>query len=563
MFHGIEGGVWRGYRRDKLILRIVGIVLHVVDHSTEVSRLGIARTTDIQFFLHKEFGNKLCTSFSIANENHTARESHLINGLILRERRTHGFDNHIRTQSTGNLFKTCMEIFLGRINDVNGTHTLCQCQLFIVQVGGYHCSSTQTGTYNSTDTNHTAANNHYHIDIDSARTYASPYYSSFGTYILGDMRLFTNTCSLPLCAPPTIDSIVADHESITVAWSGTGSEYQINISPGYAVNVPVSGNSYTFTGLQPATTYHVTLRQNCTADSLGYSDLVTFEYTTDTFLCPAPDTLYLTGITHTTATFDWPSSGNDSVWQLEVWQQGERHRSISVTERPYTVDGLVPGTDYLAYIHGFCGSANQIAGEWSPVVQFTTTACPAVQGLDTTGVTTTSVSLVWEADTMAQDYLLQYGPAGFVPTEGADSMVSGNNCVVVGLRPATAYDFYVRTRCASDWVANEYTCLPNVVTRQAVGINPPVADNAAFAVTIVPNPAKGATTLLLEGLPRQHRGAVNVTVSDLTGREVMARSIACDGDCRLTLDITALPQGAYFVRIATDGHSVVRKLVVK
>ena len=401
------------------------------------------------------------------------------------------------------------------------------------------------------------------IDIDSARTYASPYYSSYGTYILGDMRLFTNTCALPLCAPPTIDSIVADHESITVAWSGTGSEYQINISPGYAVNVPVSGNSYTFTGLQPATTYQITLRQNCTADSLGYSDGVTVEYTTDSYLCAAPDTLYVFDITHNTATFDWPSAGNDSLWQLEVWMHGERHRSYAVTERPYTVEGLTPGAEHFARVRGYCGSEGQIAGEWSDVERFTTTACPAVSGLDTLGITTTSVTLAWDSDTMAQDYLLQYGPAGFELTEGADSMVSGNSCVIVGLRPATAYDFYLRTRCADDWVAGEYASLLNVATRQPVGIQNTELSTFNFQFSITPNPAKSTTTLLLEGLPRQYRGAVDVTVSDLTGREVLSRSIGCDGDCRLVLDISDLAQGAYFVRIAAEQHSVVRKLIVK
>ena len=397
------------------------------------------------------------------------------------------------------------------------------------------------------------------IDIDSANTYNGGY----GTYLVGDLRLYTNTCDLPLCAMPVVDSITGDYENITVFWSGESNDYQLSITPGYAQLLPVSGNSYTFSGLQPATTYQITLRQNCTADSLGYSDPVTVEYTTDTFLCPAPDTLYLTGITHTTATFDWPSAGNDSLWQLEVWMHGERHRSYAVTERPYTVEGLTPGAEHFARVRGYCGSEGQIAGEWSDVERFTTTACPAVSGLDTLGITTTSVTLAWDSDTMAQDYLLQYGPAGFELTEGADSMVSGNSCVIVGLRPATAYDFYLRTRCADDWVAVQYTSLLNVTTRHPAGVVEPEADNATYSATLVPNPAKNTTTVFLEGLPRHYRGDVEVTVSDLTGRAVQTHVIDCDGHCNQTLDISNLPQGAYFVRIATKEHSVVRKLIIK
>ena len=173
------------------------------------------------------------------------------------------------------------------------------------------------------------------------------------------------------------------------------------------------------------------------------------------------------------------------------------------------------------------------------------------------------MSLVWDADTMAQDYLLQYGPAGFEPVEGADSMVSGNSCVVVGLNPATTYDFYLRTRCADDWVAGEYASLLNVATRQPVGINNTEHSTYNFQFSITPNPAKGVATLYIEGLPKEYRGAVEVTVSDLTGRKVLSRSIGCDGNCRLVLDVSDLAQGAYFVRIAAEQHSVVRKLIVK
>ena len=434
----------------------------------------------------------------------------------------------------------------------------------LLQDGGSGMRTEYAGHYHYTDLQNNINRGYIFtsyspIDIDSANTYNGGY----GTYLVGDLRLYTNTCDLPLCAMPVVDSITGDYENITVFWSGESNDYQLSITPGYAQLLPVSGNSYTFSGLQPATTYQITLRQNCTADSLGYSDPVTVEYTTDTFLCPAPDTLYLTGITHTTATFDWPSAGNDSLWQLEVWMHGERHRSYAVTERPYTVEGLTPGAEHFARVRGYCGSEGQIAGEWSDVERFTTTACPAVSGLDTLGITTTSVTLAWDSDTMAQDYLLQYGPAGFELTEGADSMVSGNSCVIVGLRPATAYDFYLRTRCADDWVAVQYTSLLNVTTCQPVGIQNTELSTSNFQFSITPNPAKNTTTVFLEGLPRQYRGDVEVTVSDLTGRAVQTHVIDCDGHCNQTLDISNLPQGAYFVRIATKEHSVVRKLIIK
>ena len=383
---------------------------------------------------------------------------------------------------------------------------------------------------------------------------------SYGDWSTGDLRLYTNTCDLPMCAIPVVDSIRGDYESITIDWSGEGSDYQISITPLHSAWVSVSGGSYTFTNLQPDTTYRISLRQNCTADSLGYSDWVTVNYRTTPYNCAAPDTLYVFDITHNSATFDWAEAGNDSVWQLDLGLPGDIHRVYTVTERPFTVHGLDPDTYYSASVRGYCGSANQIAGDWSSRNYFHTKGCPAVRGLDTAGVTATSVTLVWEANPMAQDYLLQYGPAGFVPTEGADSMVSGNSCVIVGLRPATAYDFYVRTRCDEDWLSSGYMRLRNVVTRQEVGIR---EVKPQFHFTLTPNPAKGVTSVQIVLQPSQLADVLHVTVADLTGRDVLARDLECDGNCRMSLDIEGLPAGAYFVRITGKQGLAVRKLIVK
>lgn len=392
------------------------------------------------------------------------------------------------------------------------------------------------------------------IDIDSTSTYNNGY----GTYLVGDIRLYTNTCDLPLCAAPVIDTVTGDYESVTVAWSGTYDQYQVALNS--ATPVAVTGGSYTFSGLLPATTYQIRVRQNCATDSLGFSDWAAVSFTTDSFSCPAPEGLNVYDISRNSATFDWISSEGAGVWQLEVWQPGNRHISLPISERPYTLEGLVPGTEYCAYIHSFCGSADQIAGEWSDTVCFTTAVCPEVTGLDTTVVTTSSVSLVWDSVPDAQDYLVEYGPTGYMPGSGTEQVAASNSLTVTGLTPATGYDFYVRTRCAEDWLAGEYAHLLNIATRQPVGITEP---QAQFQFSLLPNPAKGATTVRIVGLPSKLSGALHVTVSDLSGRDVIIRDLECDGQCQMSLDIEGLPAGAYFVRITSTQGSAVRKMIVK
>lgn len=400
------------------------------------------------------------------------------------------------------------------------------------------------------------------IDIDSARHYtpASSSYTpgGYSSLTTGDLRLYTNTCALPLCVRPVIDTVWGDHESLTIVWSGVGNSYQLALDG--ADPIPATGGSHTFTTLQPATTYRVSLRQNCSADSLGYSDWVTVDFTTDSFTCPAPDSLTVSDITHNSATFDWAAGEDDTQWQLEIWTPGNRHVTYFPTGHPLTVEGLMPGTEYCAYVHGYCGSEHQIPGEWSDSVCFSTLVCPMVTGLDTTDITAHSVTLTWDAVEEGQDYLVQYGPAGFVPTEGADSVVPGNGCVIVGLSPSTAYDFYVRTRCAEDWLSSGYRSIRNVVTLGDVGIR---AVEQPFQFTLSPNPAKEVTTVMIEGLPSELTGVLHVTVADLTGRDVLSRDIQCDGHCKVNLDIEGLPAGAYFVRVVGEKGSAVRKLIVK
>ncbi len=415
------------------------------------------------------------------------------------------------------------------------------------------------------------------FSIYNANTYTNTSWRA-GT---GDLRFYTNTCHMPLCAEPVVDTVAVDYESATLSWQGTGGDYQLTISPNTTGEglVLESGTSHTFTGLMPATTYQVSIRQDCMADSLGYSDWIIVEFTTDSFLCLAPDSFAVYDITRSSATFDWVGdTGGGASWQLEVWTPGSRHVSHLVTEHPFVIEDLNPGTTYCAYIHGYCGSANQITGEWSDTLCFTTPTCPDVTGFNTSAVATTSVSLVavattsvslvWNADERVQDYLLEYGPAGFTLGSGIRQIATADSCTVGGLTPSTAYDFYLRARCDEDWFSDEYAALLNVVTRQPVGVVTPENEDAQFFFAIVPNPAKGVTTLYLEGLPKQYRGAVEVTVSDLSGREVLTRRVECDGQCRLTLNLEDLPQGAYFVRVECGGGSqspgwqAVRKLIV-
>ncbi|MBR3412351.1 MAG: fibronectin type III domain-containing protein, partial [Bacteroidales bacterium] len=126
------------------------------------------------------------------------------------------------------------------------------------------------------------------------------------------------SCGAAGCRQPVITGTTHTYESVTATWSGDGSAYEVNIKETTAsdftsADIPVVGNSHTFYGLQPATSYTFRVRTDCTADSLDYSPWVTTTVLTDSLPCLPPDSLTVTGLTNTDGTFDWVPFGYETM----------------------------------------------------------------------------------------------------------------------------------------------------------------------------------------------------------------------------------------------------------
>ncbi|MBR1765872.1 MAG: T9SS type A sorting domain-containing protein, partial [Bacteroidales bacterium] len=74
------------------------------------------------------------------------------------------------------------------------------------------------------------------------------------------------------------------------------------------------------------------------------------------------------------------------------------------------------------------------------------------------------------------------------------------------------------------------------------------------AIRLYPNPA--TTSVTIEGV----EGNATVTIVDMNGREVYSTGTQASN---LQIDLTGLAQGAYFVRIATEQTTAIRKLIVR
>ena len=492
---------------------------------------------------------------------------------------------------------------------------------------------------------------HYYDDTDNPDVTDPSTFSYSMSYEQARPVMQLISCAGAGCRKPIIVSTTYDYESATITWSGNGTNYEVNIketaSDWPATDIPVVGNTYTFTGLMPATNYTFRVRQDCSADSLGYSEWALGNFITDSLPCLAPTNLSTTTVTNATATFDWTVRGTETAWDIHVWNTGNIDSIYTVTTRPATVGGFSAGLTYNASIRPLCGSAHNIVGDWSDTITFSTTICPTVTGLTVGNVTANGATLNWDADQMAVSWIVEYGFAGFDQGSGTIVPCTANSFNATGLECETSYDFYVRAVCGTDWTSEHWThvslttgdcseaCLAPTNVVATVDLNSvtvswtPAEGNTAFEVeygnrgfshgngtvvntnepstvinglefntqydlyvralcgadnyspwtpvttfttgtqgidnaegvacTIFPNPTSSATTISVSGV----NGKVKIEVVDMNGRTVASETLECSSDCRKTMDVDHLAQGAYFVRITGENVNMVKKLIVR
>ena len=156
--------------------------------------------------------------------------------------------------------------------------------------------------------------------------------------------------------------------------------------------------------------------------------------------------------------------------------------------------------------------------------------------------------LSWPA-TGAESYTVEYGYQGMSQGDGTSVTVNTNTCVLTGLDRNTHYDAYVRGNCSG--AAGVWSAVVSFTTTSGgQGILDADGDQA---VVVYPNPASEMVTITAPA-------ASTVTLVDLNGRQ-SGSWYTEDGS--LTIDVSDLAKGAYFVRVTTAEGTAVRKLIVK
>ena len=74
-------------------------------------------------------------------------------------------------------------------------------------------------------------------------------------------------------------------------------------------------------------------------------------------------------------------------------------------------------------------------------------SCNIPTNFNVVSTTETTVQLSWTENGQAQNWIIEYGPAGFTPGAGISVLVNTNPYTVTNLDVGTAYDFYVQSSC--------------------------------------------------------------------------------------------------------------------
>lgn len=151
------------------------------------------------------------------------------------------------------------------------------------------------------------------------------------------------------------------------------------------------------------------------------------------------------------------------------------------------VTGLLPGTSYTATITIEYGSITTSA---SPVTAFTTSR-PAPTGLATSGITTTAVTLTWDAVPGALRY--EYSRDGLA----AVNVANATSVVVSALSPGVSYSVKVRAVFTAETTPttnlSEYSSSVLFTTLADVAFKPTISSLPTFSVS---SPYMGATAIV-------------------------------------------------------------------
>lgn len=346
--------------------------------------------------------------------------------------------------------------------------------------------------------------------------------------------------------------------SVTVDWECTGMErlWDVHIwtLEGDDTLHRTGTHPVALDGLESGIRYSCTVRPLCgsTLQEGDWCDTVSF-VTSD---CPTVTGIMAEDVTTNRVTLSWNASPLVLGWMIEYGNAGFSQGTGTMaraTTNSLVINGLECASEYDFYVMAQCDT-DLSSLNWG-FVSATTAACP--EGCNTpTGITTTiyhnNVMVEWTPSEGNNSYEVEYGVRGFQHGTGTILLTNEPFTSINGLQAGIQYDLYVRAVCSAG-SHSEWTPVHTFTTGTES-----ITNACEASCTIYPNPASDCATIRMDGTSV----IVRIDVMDISGRILQSVTPPCSNNAAVTLDLAGMNKGTCFVRIITDTHSIVKRLVI-
>ena len=278
-------------------------------------------------------------------------------------------------------------------------------------------SDTQTTTSNNITFSGLSANTYYDITV-------TPYNDS----TRGDSSILSDLITAPLApSDPSVSGLTGS--GLTLSWTGAGgaTKYQIVADDSHNQTIYETDTTfYTFTGLQPATTYNFTITSYNGDNLVGES--VTLE---NIFTSPSAVTdLINTGVTDTSISLTWTGAEGANKYYIT---NGSDTQTTTLNNITFT--GLTGNTYYTMKVTSYIGDTVEGSNvSTDPIL----TAPVASVTTNSSGVTHDSITLSWAGADGASDYYISEPNLLSEPR-----ILQGTSSIFNGLDPNTNYNFTI------------------------------------------------------------------------------------------------------------------------
>lgn len=285
----------------------------------------------------------------------------------------------------------------------------------------------------------------YEFGVQSICSSGSSAFSAVGIF----------TTSTPSCGTPAgLSSSAITTTGATLSWTAVSGalsytvRYRVN-GTGTWTTANSNITSLVLSSLVAGTVYEFQVLANCSLSIGVYSASAGF--TTTAIACSVPNVASFssTSITYNSAIVGWGTVLGAVGYKVQyrINGSGGAWDALSVVSNSATLSGLASSTQYEFQVQTLC-STGVTAYSASGIFTTTTSSCgaPNVAFFSATSITSSSCVVGWASVSSAISYNVQYrikSIGGAWNTQSSTSLSSN----LVGLVPATQYEFQVQTVC--------------------------------------------------------------------------------------------------------------------